>query len=179
MEGFETKVINTVACPPRLWRMYVDNAIVIQKTDHRTHFLQLNSMDPQIQFTTEEYTTDVSIPFLDTLVTLVPDNKLLTIVYRKPTHTDQYLNGDSNHNFSTKYSAYNNFTQRARNVCTYPPLMHKGKENRQGLFKGASFPIGDLESKTPTGKTTTTITTTKNNHNKDNDIHIVVPYIEG
>ena len=45
-----------------------------------------------------------SIPFLDTVVSPGPDNLLLTTVYRKPTHIDQYLYWDSYHSLSTKYN---------------------------------------------------------------------------
>ena len=44
-------------------------------TEHRTHFLHyINSIDPHIQFTTEEPNTDGSILFIDTHVTPGPDN---------------------------------------------------------------------------------------------------------
>ena len=44
--------------------------------------------------------------FLDTLVSPGPNNTLTTTVYRKPTHTDQYLQWDSNHLISAKHSVF-------------------------------------------------------------------------
>ena len=46
---------------------------------------------PHIHFTTEDAGTDGSIPFLGTIVMPQPEDSPLTSVYRKPTHTDQYL----------------------------------------------------------------------------------------
>ena len=43
-----------------------------------------------------------AIPFLDTLVKPETDNSLSLKVYCKPTHTDQYLLWDSDHNLSAK-----------------------------------------------------------------------------
>ena len=58
----------------------------------------INNQDPHIQFTVEP-TQQGSLPFLDTLVTIEPDNTFSTTVYRKPTHTDQFLHWDSNHQY--------------------------------------------------------------------------------
>ena len=69
--------------------------------------------------------TDGSIPFLETSVSPVPENTLLTTVYRKPTHTDQYLHWDNHHYLSAKYSEFNTLTHRARTVCVNPQLLHK------------------------------------------------------
>ena len=53
-----------------------------------------------------EPTQQGSLPFLDTLVTIQPDNTLSTTVYRKPTHTDQYLHWDSNHHITATKTMY-------------------------------------------------------------------------
>ena len=61
----------------------------MQKTEYNDQFLEhINSIDPQIQFSTEDPNSDGSLPFLDTLATPELDNTLLTAVYRRPTHTE-------------------------------------------------------------------------------------------
>ena len=115
MDEFQTKAINTAANPQRTWRRYADDTFVILESEQRTEFLQnINPRDYHMQFTTEKPNTDGSIPFLYRLVTL------LTTVFRKATHTDQYLHLDSHHNLYTKYSVYRTITHRARTVCANP-----------------------------------------------------------
>ena len=62
--------------------------------------LQDYYITPAIQFTVNGNQDNRAIPFLDTLVTLQVDHSLSIIVYHKPTHTDQYLQWDSNHTVS-------------------------------------------------------------------------------
>ena len=59
---------------------------------------------------------DGSLPFLDTEVTPGPINTLITSVYRKPTHTDEYLHWYSNHFIGTKHSGYNTLAHRSKVV---------------------------------------------------------------
>ena len=66
------------------------------------YYENINSMDPHIQFTTEKTRPDGSMPFLDTLVKPEQNWTMSITVYSKPTHTDQYLQWDSHHNFSAK-----------------------------------------------------------------------------
>ena len=51
----------------------------------------ISSFDPNIQFTKDNTWSDGPMPFPDTLVTSEQDRTLSTTVYRRPTHTDQYL----------------------------------------------------------------------------------------
>ena len=70
----------------------------MQQAEHSHKLLQhIISQDTYIQFIMEDPSEIGSPPFLDTLVSLGPNNTLTTTVYRKPTHTDQYLQWDSNH----------------------------------------------------------------------------------
>ena len=55
----------------------------------------LNGVDNKVQFTLE-MEKDNYLPFLDVGIMKV-EGKLMTKVNRKPTHTQQYINWDSNH----------------------------------------------------------------------------------
>jgi hypothetical protein len=76
--------------PPKKWFRYDDDVFSIIKKHALTNFYNLlNSIDPHINFTTEQE-LDGKLSFLDTLITR--NNGSLSIdVYRKPTHTDRYL----------------------------------------------------------------------------------------
>ena len=125
MEYFEQKALST-APNPRLWCRYVDDTFVIQKEVNKQNFLQhINSVDPAIQFTVEDTKEDGTIPFLDTIVKPDTDGKLSTTVYRKPTHTDQYLQWDNHHHLSAKCSVISTPIHRAKTVCSNPDLLQK------------------------------------------------------
>ena len=125
MEYFEQKVLST-APTPRLWQRYVDDTFVIQKEVNKQDFLQhINSVNPTIQFTVENNKEDGAIPFLDPIDKPEAYGNLSITVYRKPTHTDQYLQWDSHHNLSAKFSVINTLIHRAKTVCSNPELLHK------------------------------------------------------
>ena len=84
--------------------------------------------DPAIKFTVEDNKEDRSIPFLDTIVKPEADGSLSITVYRKPTHTDQYLQWDSHHNLSAKFSVINTLSHRAKTVCSSPELLQQEME---------------------------------------------------
>ena len=107
MEYFEQKALGTVPKPPGsgtgMWMTHFSSKREIQKQD----FLQdINSVDPAIQFTVEDNKEDGVISFLDTTVKPEADGKLSTTVYRKPTHSDWYLQWDSHHHLSAKFQCY-------------------------------------------------------------------------
>ena len=71
-----------------------------------------------VEFAAEEPNQEGALPFLDTLVSPGPNNRLVTTVYRKPTHAGQYLHWDSHHFITAKNSVYNTLAFRAKVVCT-------------------------------------------------------------
>ena len=77
----------------------------------------------------EEPDQEVSLPFMDTLVSPGPSNILTTSDYRKPTHTDQYLHWDSNHFILAKHSVFNTLAHRAKVVSTNQQTLHKELEH--------------------------------------------------
>ena len=98
MEDFETKALSSSPNLPRIWPRFVDDTFVIHKVEHTQQFLtHLNSLDPNIQFTTESPAQQGCLPFADTLTSQGPDETFITMVYRKPTHTDEHLYWDSHH----------------------------------------------------------------------------------
>ena len=88
----------------------------------------------------EEAGPNGSITFLDNLITPKADGTLTTEVYRKPSHTDQYLQWDSNHNLASKYSVINTLTHRARTLCSTPQLINKEFEHLEEVLRGCKYP---------------------------------------
>ena len=72
----------------------MDNAFTILDREDVDDFLQhLNSQQLSIRFTMETE-KDNKLAFLDTAILREPDGRLTTSVYRKSTHTDQYVAHD-------------------------------------------------------------------------------------
>ena len=96
MQWFEETALETFPYEISLWKRYVDDTIVILMDalldDLTAH---INVVHPAIRFTREEE-EDGSLAVLDAQISRRED--MLTFsVYRKPTHTDQYLQFCSNH----------------------------------------------------------------------------------
>ncbi|XP_046570134.1 uncharacterized protein LOC124278477 [Haliotis rubra] len=128
MTSFEQHALSSSLIKPTCWFRKVDDTFVIlPKNNDPTALLQhLNQQHPRIQFTIETETNS-QLPFLDVLVTRTTDNTIQTSVYRKPTHTDQYIHFDSNHSVRTKTGIISTLTRRALNlpsVTPQPELKH-------------------------------------------------------
>ena len=117
MEKFEAKALETAPHHPSLWKRFVDDTFVILEGQYKDEFFNhVNSIDENIKFTAETTKADGSMPFPDTMVTLKSDGSLSTTVYRKPTHTNQYLQWDSHHAISNKYSVISSLLHRAKDI---------------------------------------------------------------
>ena len=87
----------------------------------------------------EDTRADGSMPFLGTLVIPHPDCSLATAVYRRPTHTYQYLQWDSRHTISDKDSVVRALHDRVRAVCSSPQLLCKGEYLQEVLSRCSIF----------------------------------------
>ncbi|CAK1594250.1 unnamed protein product [Parnassius mnemosyne] len=117
MEDFEEKALLTAPVNPRFYKRYVDDTFTILPSDKVTAFLNhLNSINPKIQFTMELEANN-TLAFLDVLVIQNPDNTIGHTVYRKNTHTNRYLNGESHHHPSQLATVGKSLFQRARGIC--------------------------------------------------------------
>ena len=104
MQALEMTAITTADHPPKIWKRHADDVFsVIQRIYLQELLHHINSLHPQTQFTKEEE-KDSILPFLDTLVQCNPDKTISVKVYRKPTHTNQYLNYTSHHSTPAKHS---------------------------------------------------------------------------
>ena len=127
MEAIEEMAINTTPVPPKVWKRYVDDSFCIIKRNAVDSFHNtLNSIDQHISFAIEEENNN-QIAFLDALVTR-KDNVPIVDVYRKPTHTDRYLDSFSHHDKRHKISTAETLPHRATN------LRAQNKEKRLNLF---------------------------------------------
>ena len=78
------------------------------------------------------------IAFLDTSVYREPDGRLTSSVYRKPTHTDQYLAYDSHHPQSVKRGIVKCVYDQAKRLVTkpsviadIPPLLYRRSQRHE------------------------------------------------
>ena len=132
-----------------------------------------------------EPTKQGSLSFLNTLVTIEPDNTFSTTVYRKPTHTDQYLHWDSNHHITANQSVFNTLAHRAKTVSSSQDEMDRELQHIKTALQHCQLPswaLNQWQHKfTHPNQHTTTTTSTSNNYNladnNKNKATIVVPYI--
>ena len=176
MEDFEAKAISSAVHPPSMWKRFVDDTFVVIESLRKEEFLDyINNMDSQIQFTTEDAKPDGSLPFLDTIVLIQPDNSLLTSFYRKPTHTDLYLQWDSHHNLSPKYSVINTCRHRAKTICSNHHLLKK-EDHLNKALSNCRYPAWALNrAKMNTMENSKRKTKTTYNTNSNKKPFILVP----
>ena len=91
-----------------------DSFCIIGKSDVSAFHDTLNSIDTNISFTIETECNG-KISFLDTLVSR-RNGVIVVDVYRKPTHTDRYLDFNSHHDRQHKVSTASTLLHRALNL---------------------------------------------------------------
>ena len=121
------------------------------------------------------------MPFWDISVTAEPERTFSITLYRKPTHTEQYLQWDSNHSLSTKYNVFNTVTHRARTDYANSLLLQIAEENiRGGPSMMQLFHLGSQQAPNKNNITPPTpITKTNLVTNEENNSHMMVLYTKG
>ncbi|XP_072039396.1 uncharacterized protein [Amphiura filiformis] len=188
MEWLEKKAIATapLECKPRLWRRYVDDVLEIIKKDTTEQLTEhLNTVDTtgNIKFTYEEE-CDGKIPFLDTLIVRKEDGTVKLLVYRKKTHTDQYLNFDSQHPLHQKIGVIRTLLDRMHSIVTEDEDKKEEESRIEKAVTNCGYPKwafdkakqqvegkAELVKSKGEQKNTTQETETKG--------MVVIPYVEG
>ena len=173
-----------ITTPPLMWKMFVDYTCVIIRAAHKQEFLEhINSVDPHIQFTSEDSKPDGSMPFLDMLITPTEEGRLNTTVCRKPTLTDMYLKWDSHHPISSKYSVVGTLHHRAKTVCSSPHMLQKRRgEHLSRVLTRCKYPTWainrvKIKLRIPAQKKKNNSST--NNQQNCQKPYMVVPYYQG
>ena len=122
MEFLEKTAIATapVDCKPRFWKRYVDDICeAIRKNTEEALTEHLNQVDPtnSIKFTFEKENQG-QMPFLDTLLVRRDSGEVKLLVYRKSTHTDQYLSFESHHPLNHKLGVIRTLLDRCTEIVT-------------------------------------------------------------
>ena len=183
MKDFEMRAIDTSPQPPLMWRRFVDDTFVVIKAAQKQSFLDhINSINHHIQFTSEEPRPDGSMPFLDILITPGEDGSLTTTVNWRPTHTDLYMQWDSHHTISSKYSVIGTLHHRANTIHSDPELLQQ-EEHLHRVLTRCKYPVWALnrvkiKMKTPAQKDREKNKST-NTGNQQQNPYIVVPYYKG
>ena len=139
MEWFEEKALSTFQYEITIWRRYVDDTIVALCDslieDLTSH---INSIDPAIKFTREEE-INKSLPMLDALTTRNAEGQLSFKVYRKPTHTDQYLQFQSNQPLHHKLGVIRTLHHRCMTLCSTEDLKLQELEHLQKVLTVSGY----------------------------------------
>ena len=135
MEDVEEYALSTFDEVLLFWKRYVDDICTAVTDDRIDDLLQhLNSIESSIRFT-HEVELDSGLPFLDTLVHHHPDGSLSTSVYRKPSHTDKYLNFVSHHPPAQKAAVFQSLYSRA---LTHSSSFSSFTQENDRLFRALS-----------------------------------------
>ena len=172
MEHFEEKALSTCTARPRLWLRYVDDTMVIIDRDKVEDFhSHINDQHPSIAFTieTEE---NASIAMLDTRMERQDDGSLSFSVFRKATHTDQYLQFDSHQPLQHKLGVIRTLHHRANKICSEgnkeAEMIHLKKVLAVSGYTKAAWNTATSGSKTRGNQATQRTTTTG---------YITLPYV--
>ena len=108
----------------KVWERFVDDVYSILKRAHLKNFFHhINNLHQNIKFTMEEK-SNRELAFLHTLLKW-NNGEISVLVYRKLTHTDQYLHYTYHHQTSCKESVVSSLFNREYSISTNKDDLHK------------------------------------------------------
>ena len=114
MEDVKERDLATFYSPPHFWKRYVDDTCTaLPRNMVESFHSHLNSIEPCIQLTVEEESADRMLPLLYIQVGRDLNGTVTTSVYRKATHTEQYLSFASHHLVAHKAAVVRTLMSRA------------------------------------------------------------------
>ncbi len=117
MQWFEETALDTFPYEITLWKRYVNDTIAVLMDelleDFTTH---INAIHPAIRFTREKEKAEV-IALLDAKILKKEDRSSFS-VYRKPTHTDHYLQFGSNQPLQHKLGVIRTLVHHSSTICS-------------------------------------------------------------
>ena len=103
--------------------------------------------------------------------------------HRKSTHTDLYLQWDSNHTITSKYGVVGTLHHRAKVICSSPELLHHEEKHLHQALTRCNYPEWALKRAKITSQTKKTKKTKNNTRDSSNSLtqkpYMVVPYYKG
>ena len=165
MSHIESECLKKLNTQPIIWLRYVDDIFVILKrnTIDELHTI-LNSQCSTIRFTLERAEDEKILPFLDCLLKRNGKNFDVSI-YRKPTHSDLYLNCESSHPECIKRSLIRTLFGRIEKICTtsknkkyesnrLTEVLQKNGYNKNTIQRFRKPPLTSSNSTEPTATVT-------------------------
>ena len=124
------------------------------------------------------------MPFLDILITPNEDGSLSTTVYRKPNHTDLYLQCDCHHTVSSKYSVIGTIHYTAKMPSSSLQLLQQEEQYLQKALQKCKYPAWALnrvkiKTKNSSNKNRRDTTNSSQNNNNNENPYMVVPCYKG
>lgn len=121
MDRWEKNTMETFHTRPKVWWRYVDDTFTVIKGSHVAEFHDhINNQLQEISFTREIETDEGELSMLDCKVIRQTNGKVMTSIYRKPTHSDRYLDYNSTHPMSVKIGLVRCLADRVRKLTDDP-----------------------------------------------------------
>ena len=134
MQAYECKAITMALQPPKVWEQFVDEVYsIFKRTNLEKIFHNINNLHQNIKFSMWEESNG-ELAFLDTL-SKRNNGEISVLVYRKPTHTDQYLHYSSHHQTSCKQSVVSSLFNRVYSIVTNKDDLRKGNTRIKQVLK--------------------------------------------
>ena len=134
LQTYERTAITTTLHPPKVWERFADDVYSILKRTHLENFFyHISNLHQNNKFTMEEEING-ELAFLDSLLKR-NNGEISILVYRKPTHTDQYLHYSSHHQTSCKESVVSSLFNRVYSIITNKDDLHKENARMKQVLK--------------------------------------------